>query len=87
MATFHLQIAAPDGMRFDGEATQLSVRSIDGEVAVLAGHIPYVTALSAGECRVYTTDGNVRHATCDGGILKVTKEVTRLLSASFVWKE
>ena len=38
MKTFHLEIAAPDGKRFSGEAEQLSVRSIAGEVAILAGH-------------------------------------------------
>ena len=53
MKKFHLQIAAPDGLRYDGDAVQISVRGIEGELAVLAGHIPFVTALKAGECRVY----------------------------------
>ena len=53
MKKFHLQIAAPDGLRYDGDAVQISVRGIEGDFAVLAGHIPFVTALKAGECRVY----------------------------------
>ena len=51
MKAFKVQIAAPDGLRYDGEAVQLSVRGIGGELAVLAGHIPFVTALKDGECR------------------------------------
>lgn len=86
MKTFHLQIAAPDGMRYDGEAVQLSVRGIEGDLAILAGHIPYVTALKAGECRVYTGD-EIRRATYSGGMLTVTKETVRMLSAEFHWKE
>ena len=88
MKDFKLQIAAPDGLRFDGDATQLSVRGIGGELAVLAGHIPFVTALADGECRVYTDDGkSIRRAHCRGGMLMVSKDVVRLLSSDFEWKD
>ncbi len=86
MNTFKLQIAAPDGMRYDGEAVQISVRGIEGELAVLAGHIPFVTALKSGECRVYTEDSTIRRATCSGGMLMVSKDCVRLLSSDFTWE-
>ena len=60
MKTFKLQIAVPDGVVFDGDATQLSVRGIGGELAVLAGHIPFVTALADGDSRVYLPDGTIK---------------------------
>jgi F-type H+-transporting ATPase subunit epsilon len=85
--TFHLEIAAPDGMRYNGEAEQLSVRGITGELAILAGHIPFVTALAAGECRVYGEGGRIRRASCGGGFLTVTQEAVRLLSTDFTWKD
>ena len=53
MKSFKLEIATPDGMRYDGDAVQVSVRGIGGELAILAGHIPFCTALGKGECRVY----------------------------------
>ena len=89
MKSFHLQIAAPDGMRFDGEAVQISVRGIDGELAVLADHIPFVTALKAGECRVYVGDNGetVRHAQYSGGMLTVSADTVRMISADFRWEE
>lgn len=88
MKQFKLQIAAPDGLRFDGDATQLSVRGIGGELAVMAGHIPFVTALSDGECRIYTDDNkSIRRAACRGGMLIVSKDVVRLLSSDFEWRE
>ncbi len=86
MKTFHLQIAAPDGLRYDGEAVQLSVRGLEGDLAILAGHIPFVTALKEGECRVYVGD-TVRRAKYSGGMLTVTKETVRMLSADFDWEE
>ncbi|MBQ3087973.1 MAG: F0F1 ATP synthase subunit epsilon [Clostridia bacterium] len=82
MKEFQLQIVTPAGILFDGAAEQLSVRSIDGEVAVMAGHIPYVTALAKGNCRVYV-QGKIRKATCGGGLLEVGKENVRLLSPDF----
>lgn len=86
MKTFKLQIAAPDGMRYDGEAVQLSVRGIEGELAILAGHIPFVTALKSGECRVYTDATTVRRAACSGGMLMVSADGVRLLSSDFTWE-
>lgn len=85
MKSFHLEIASPDGMRFDGDAEQLSVRAITGELAILAGHIPFVTALAAGECRVYV-GSEIRRANCSGGFLTVTRDAVRLLSTDFTWK-
>ncbi|MBE6598461.1 MAG: hypothetical protein E7638_03350 [Ruminococcaceae bacterium] len=87
MKTFHLQIAAPDGMRYDGEAVQISVRGIDGELAVLSGHIPFVTALKSGECRVYTDEKIIRYAQYSGGMITVTKDIVRMTSADFRWNE
>lgn len=86
MKTFKLQIAAPDGMRYDGEAVQISVRGIEGDLAVLAGHIPFVTALKSGECRVYTDESTVRRASCSGGMLMVGTDGVRLLSSDFTWE-
>ena len=87
MADFHLKIVSPDGVFFDGEARQLSLRSIDGDVAILAGHIPYLTAVGIGECRVYTDDGKPRRAACCGGLLNVTKEGVFLAPTTFEWAE
>ena len=87
MADFHLKIVSPDGVFFDGEAHQISLRSIDGDVAVLAGHIPYLTAVGIGECRVYTGDGAPRRAACCGGLLNVTKDGVFLAPTTFEWAE
>ena len=45
MKNYHLIISTPDGNVFDGEAAMLTVRGSEGELAVLAGHIPFITAV------------------------------------------
>lgn len=92
MNTYHLEITTPEGSRFDGEAGKLVVRTLDGQIAILAGHIPLVTALKPGECRVTLPDESVRKASASGGILTVTKTSdgqtsVHLLSTDFAWDE
>ena len=86
MSTFHLQIVTPDGGFFDGEAERVSVRTIDGEAAVLGNHIPYVTALGTGEARV-VVDGQTRRAAASGGMLAVTPGHVRVVATTFEWAE
>ncbi len=87
MAEFHLKILSPDGVFFDGSAKQLSLRSVDGDVSILAGHIPYLTAVGIGECRVYTDGDEPRRAACCGGLLNVTREGVFLAPTTFEWAE
>lgn len=87
MKEFKLQIVTPEGMFFDGQCTQVTVKSTEGGVSVLAGHIPYVTTLAEdGWCRVYA-EGGVKKAFCSGGMLTVTPQVTRIVAASFKWTD
>ena len=86
MSGFHLQIVTPDGEFFDGPAERVKVRTISGDVAILAGHIPYVTALGIGEATV-TVDGNTRRAAANGGMLSVTPEEVRVVATTFEWAE
>ncbi len=87
MSSFHLQIVTPDGAFFDGPAQRVRVRTIGGDVAILAGHIPYVTALGIGEAAVTTEDGTVRKAAANGGMLSVTSEMVRVVATTFEWAE
>ena len=88
MRLFKLQVASPDGLKFEGEVRQLSVRGICGELAIMAGHIPFVTALAPGECRIYTEkDGEILRANASGGMLVVADDGVRLMSSDFVWSD
>lgn len=85
MNTFHLIIASPDGNRFDGEAQALYLRGADGDLAVLAGHVPLVTSVVPCTCKLVLEDGTEKEGATDGGLLTVSKERTTLISGSFHW--
>ena len=85
MNTFHLTISTPDGNLFDGAAAALFLRGAEGDLAILAGHIPFVTTVQVGNCRVELEDGSEKSGHTDGGILSVSHEGVTLLSGTFHW--
>ena len=74
MSTFPLKISTPEGLKFDGEAERVVVRGAMGDLAVLAGHVPMMTTVREGVCRVVTAEGETRTGRTHGGILTVGRE-------------
>ena len=62
MNTFRLIIASPDGNLFDGQAYMLTVRGSEGELAVLAGHVPFVTTVVPCDVKIELGDEAVAKA-------------------------
>lgn len=87
MATFHLQIVTPDRMAYDGEAERVLVRTLNGDVCVLAHHIDYAAALGIGVAKVTDAQGNVRTAACNGGMLSVYNGEVRVIATTFEWED
>ena len=87
MATFHLQIVTPDRKVFDGEAEKIIVRTVGGDVCILARHIDYAAPLGIGEARVTDAEGNTRIAACSGGMLGVSAGEVRVMATTFEWAE
>ena len=87
MNTFKLTISSPDGNVFSGEAVKIVLRGTEGELAVMAGHIPFITSVKAGECRIELPDGKEKSGTSKGGILTVSQQGVTFLSGSFTFEE
>ncbi len=87
MNTFRLLISTPDGNKFEGDAVKLTLRGAKGDLAILAGHIPFVTSVVPCDCYVWTDGETAREAHVEGGLLSVTKEKTTFLASTFEWTE
>ena len=85
MKSFLLKISSPEGDVFCGDALKLSVRGTEGDLAVMAGHIPFVSYVKSCDCRIELEDGSEKIGHTDGGVLTVSKEKVILLSGSFSW--
>ena len=86
MSEFPLKIVTPDGVRFDGTAQQLNVRTTTGDVAILARHVNYVAPLGMGEAFAIV-DGQKRYAACIGGMVSVVNGEVTLVATTFEWSE
>ena len=86
MTPFHLKIVTPDGLIFDGSAEELIVRTVGGDVAILARHINYVAPLGMGQA-IVVHDGQRRAAACIGGMLSVVDGEVNLVPTTFEWAD
>lgn len=87
MTPFQMEIVTPDGLVFEGEATKLFCRTIDGDICILARHCNYLTALGMGEARVTLPDGTVKRSACIGGMLAVNDGHVRVVATTWEWAE
>ena len=86
MKPFPLKIVTPDGLQFEGQAEELIVRTITGDMGILAGHTNCVAPLGMGQATV-VIDGSKRYAACIGGMVVITKEEVKLVPTTFEWAE
>ena len=87
MNTFLLNISSPDGKVFSGKVTFLSVRGAAGDLAVMAGHVPFITSVKPdSHCAIHLEDGTVKEGTTGGGLLTVGKDEVTYLTAGIDWE-
>ena len=80
MKTFRLVISSPDGNVFSDNVLSVSLRGIEGELAVMAGHIPFITVIKPCTYKITMADGEEKTGHTEGGLLTVSKEKTTYLS-------
>ena len=86
MKSFTLKIVTPDGLKYDGQAEELIVRTTSGDLGILAGHISCVAPLGMGRATI-VIDGKKRYAACIGGMVSVVGGEVSLVPTTFEWAE
>ncbi|HWP79828.1 MAG TPA: ATP synthase F1 subunit epsilon [Candidatus Acidoferrum sp.] len=84
--SFPLSVLTPEREFYNDRVESLVVESIDGELCILAGHIPLVTALSIGTLKIKKGD-EVREAFHSEGFMEVRPEGTVVLLQACEWPE
>jgi F-type H+-transporting ATPase subunit epsilon len=80
--TLSVQVVAPDGVLWSGDAAIVSVPSASGSLGIMARHEPVAAALVAGPVRVRPLAGDVLEIEITGGFVVVdADEVTVLVDA------
>ncbi len=87
MRTFPLTISSPDGDLFRGEAEMLILRGTEGDLAVMAGHVPFVTAVVRSHCAVVLPGDERKEGTIEEGLLTVDPEQVTVLTSGLEWNK
>ena len=87
MKTFPLIISSPDGDLFRGDAEMLILRGTEGDLAVMAGHVPFVTAVARGNCVVITDTEERKEGIIEEGLLTVDADRTTVLTSALTWNK
>jgi F-type H+-transporting ATPase subunit epsilon len=75
-----VQLVSPERILFEGEAEMVVCRPVDGEIAFLAGHVPYLGALRDDSVRILTAGGGETAAAVHGGFVEVSNDHVVVLS-------
>ncbi len=86
MTAFRLKIVTPDGLKYDGTAEELIVRSTTGDIGIMAGHVNCVVPLGMGQAMAII-DGVKKYAACIGGMLSVIDGKATLVPTTFEWAD
>jgi F-type H+-transporting ATPase subunit epsilon len=79
MATMRVELVAPDRAVWSGAAEAVYARTTDGELGVMAGHVPLLGELEPGPVRIVRDVGELA-AAVHGGFLSVTADGVSILA-------
>jgi F-type H+-transporting ATPase subunit epsilon len=71
MGSLEVHVVTPEREVWTGEASALIARTVEGDVGILPGHVPFLAALDIGALYIDAPGGRVG-AAVDGGFLHVT---------------
>ena len=71
MSPLFVELVAADHKVWEGEAKQVSARTVEGELGILPGHTPLLGILVSGDVRIESMAGQTHTATIDSGFLSV----------------
>ena len=75
-----VELVSPDRMLYSDEAEMVICRTPAGEIAFMAGHIPFLGALGIGIVRIHKEGGDVERVAVHEGFVQVKDDRVIILS-------
>ena len=83
---FRLQVISPDRIFYDGDVEMVELKTSEGEMGVLKGHIPLTAILVPGVLKI-KEDGQVKKAALHDGFVEIFQDHMTILAESCEWPE
>jgi F-type H+-transporting ATPase subunit epsilon len=78
--TLRLEVVTPAQKVLEGRASEVRIPGVDGELGILPGHTPLLTALGTGQVR-YTDGGTSGLLVVQGGFAEVQPDAVTVLAS------
>ncbi len=82
---FHLEIRTPEQLVYEGDVTSIQAPGVEGNFQILAGHIPFLTALDVGEIRIRESSETSQLMATSGGVFEVLRTGVTVLVETAEW--
>ena len=83
--SFHLEIRTPQQLIYEGDVTSITAPGVEGNFQILAGHIPFLTALDVGEIRIREASDVPLFMATSGGVFEVLRTGVTVLIETAEW--
>ncbi len=82
--SFHVEIRTPEQLIYEGDVTSIRAPGVEGNFEILAGHLPFLTALDIGEIRIRESETPQLMA-ISGGVFEVLRTGVTALVETAEW--
>ena len=83
--TFLVEVVSAERSLWEGSASQVLATTTQGEIGILAHHIPLIAPLDAGMVEVTAEDGNRHIFVADGGFISVQATRVAIIAPYAQW--
>ncbi len=83
--SFYLEIRTPEKLIYEGDVTSIQAPGVEGNFQILAGHIPFLTALDIGEIRIRESSDTSQLMATTGGVFEVLRTGVTALVETAEW--
>jgi F-type H+-transporting ATPase subunit epsilon len=77
--TFKLEIVTPERLLYSDDIDQVTIPTVDGEISILARHVPLVSIVQPGEIRI-RRGNTVGYMAITGGFVQITGQKVTILA-------
>lgn len=80
MAALTVSVVSAEREIWTGAASQVTAKTVEGEIGILSGHEPMLALLASGEVRVTTEGGEKVSVDAEDGFLSVDHDVITIVA-------
>ena len=84
---FKLEVISPERVFYTGDVEMVELTTTEGDIGILAGHIPLTTIVAPGVLTISEPEKVTREAAVLEGFMEITQEKVTILAQSCEWPD